>query len=227
MTALRILIIGSTWALLCGAPASALGPPLHVVEPDNYAEGTILDNVHPLVHLSNYWAYSGTSYPFGIDTFFVGKIDAIVNSDIFGGFFTSTGSKSFGRDGFSWISSSHPLAMAFAAPTSQVSIDFIGTSTLSAQVGVLEIYSPAGALLDTISSGQLFSHQVATLTLVRPGGDIGYARAYSSENFSPFGTFDNLRFAAVPEPSSCVLALLSATCAARMNRRRSRSSSGR
>jgi hypothetical protein len=35
---------------------------------------------------------------------------------------------------------------------------------------------------------------VATLSITRSLGDIGYARAYSSPTADPFGTLDNLRF---------------------------------
>jgi hypothetical protein len=168
-----------------------------VIEPDNYAEGAVLNDVNPKVQLRCYSPLIGNQFPQNFGEFpdpTVIPVTANENDDISGGWFTSTGIKSFGGGNIAWFSEDDELGMRFLVPTSRVTIDFIGTSSLRAQYGVLKVYSAAGALLDTFTSGARFSHQIATLSLSRPAGDIGYARAYSSDDGSPFGAFDNLRF---------------------------------
>jgi hypothetical protein len=202
---------------------AANGAPF-AIEPDNYAEGTVVNDVHPQVQLRIFVGSMNDDFPtdFGVfPTPSIIPVTANENVDIFGGHFTSTGIKSFGHANIGFFPESRQLAMRFLAPTSSVAIDFIGRSTLSSQVGVLEIFNGAGTLLDTFTSGPLFSHQVATLSLSRPQADIVYARAFSHRDFSPFGTLDNLRGEIVPEPGSTVVVLIAGVLCALCNRRRS------
>lgn len=169
----------------------------HTIEPDNYAEGTVLNNIHPLVQLRIFDGYTSQNFPVGFGFFpdpEVIPVTANVNPDIFGGYFTSTGTKTFGAADITFFPNSAQLAMRFLVPTSQVSIDFIGTNSLAAEIGVLEIYNVLGVLLDAYTSPPLLAHQKVTLSRTRPLGDIGYARAFSSPTADPFGTLDNLRF---------------------------------
>ena len=185
----------------------------HSIEPDNYAEGAVLNDVHPLVELRIYDGVLRDDFPNDFGMFpdpDVIPVTANENDDIFGGYFTSTGTKSFGHANIAFFPESRQLAMRFLAPTTDVSVDFIGTSTLAEQVGVLEIFNAQGDLLDTFTSGPLLTHKIATLSLSRAAGDIGYARAFSSHDASPFGALDNLRFTTIPEPAAGILAMVAA-----------------
>jgi hypothetical protein len=187
-------IICSTIVLLFATPLQAVN---NRIEPDDYAEGTVLNDVHSLVDLRIYDGVLRPNFPADFGVFpdpTIATVTANENPDIFGGYFTSTGTKTFGHSDIPFFPESRQLAMKFLAPTTQVTIDFIGTNSLASEIGVLQIYSVQGTLLDTFTSPPVFAHQVATLSLTRPLGDIGYARAYSSPTADPFGTLDNLRF---------------------------------
>jgi hypothetical protein len=167
------------------------------IEPDDYAESANLNDVLAVVDLRMYNGFIVTNFPSQFGVFpdpSVIPITANNNPDIFGGYFTSTGTKSFGAANVPFFNESSQLGMKFSAPASQVTIDFIGRNLLLAGIGVLEIYSPQGVLLDTYTSAPLMAHQVATLTLTRPQADIGYARAFSDDTSDVFGALDNLRF---------------------------------
>lgn len=167
------------------------------IEPDDYPEGATLNDVLPEVDLRIYDGVIIPNFPSEFGTFpdpFVIPVTANENPDIFGGYFTSTGTKTFGEADIPFFNESAQLAMKFASPASQVTIDFIGRNSLLTAIGVLEIFSPQGVLLGTFTSTPLSAHQVATLTLTRPQADIGYARAFSDDDSDVFGTLDNLRF---------------------------------
>ena len=205
-----VMLIVPIWAavFLFACYSRAATPVTHIIEPDDYAEDAVLNDVHPRVELRIFDGVIRDNFPvdFGVfPTPTVIPVTANENSDIFGGYFTSTGTKSFGHANITFFPESRQLAMRFLTPTTEVSIDFIGTSTISSQIGVLEIFNPDGVLLDTFTSDPLLAHQIATLSLSRPAGDIGYARAFSSPDGSPFGTLDNLRFVTIPEPAAYVL----------------------
>jgi hypothetical protein len=207
---------------IAGIVSTANASPI-VIEPDNYAEGTVVNDIHPLVQLRIFDGVIRENFPVDFGVFpspAVIPVTANENVDIFGGYFTSTGTKSFGHANIDFFPESRQLAMRFLVPAKSVSVDFIGTNRLVTQVGVLEVFNGAGALLDTFTSGELSAHQIATLSLMRPQGDIVYARAYSHPDFSPFGTLDNLRGDLVPEPASAVLCLTALSCV--MLRRRGR-----
>jgi hypothetical protein len=189
-----ILVVGSILALLVIGSVQAAN---NRIEPDDYSEDAVLNDVNPRVQLRIYDGVIHKDFPAEFGVFpdpAVITVTANANPDIFGGYFTSTGTKTFGHSDITFSDESRQLAMHFADPTSQVTIDFIGTSTLVTEIGVLQVYSAQGALLDTFTSAPVYAHQVATLSLTRALGDIGYARAYSSPTADPFGTLDNLRF---------------------------------
>jgi hypothetical protein len=200
---------------LFAAPSLAALPFVdNLIEPDDYADRTVLNDIHPRVQLRIFDGVIRDDFPNDFGVFPAPNVIPVTandNRDIFGGHFTSTGTKSFGHANITFFPESRQLAMRFLAPTTDVSIDFIGTSTQSSQIGVLEVFNRQGMLLDTFSSGQLSAHQIATLSLSRPAGDIGYARAFSSPDGSPFGTLDNLRFVTIPEPAAFVLAAMGAS----------------
>lgn len=199
--------------LLFGQALSpARGADSFVLEPDDYPHRAVLNDVNPRVQLRIYDGVLRTDFPNQFGVFpdpGVIPVTALTNEDIFGGYFTSTGTKSFGHGGVDFTPESRQIAMRFLGPAGTVTIDVIGTSNLNTVVGVLEVFSPAGALLQTVTSAELARQQVATLSITRPGFDIGFARAYSSAAFSPFGAFDHLRFTSIPEPAGATLLLLS------------------
>ncbi|TWT90939.1 hypothetical protein Mal64_13380 [Pseudobythopirellula maris] len=179
------------------APSTAVLAGAVIIEPDDYAEDTVLNDIHPSVELRIYDAFINENFPERFGEFpapHVIDVRATTSEDIFGGYFTSTGVKGFSHAGIDYFSESRQLAMRFVAAASSVTIDFIGTSSLSAQVGVLEVYSPTGAFLQRVETAQLYAHEVEPLSITRPGHEIGYARAFSHDDFSPFGNLDRLRF---------------------------------
>jgi hypothetical protein len=207
---LKLLIVIVAWMDLCAYHALAA---THTIEPDNYDEGAVLNDVHPAVQLRIFDGFIRKNFPVDFGVFPTPNIIPVTaneNRDIFGGYFTSTGTKSFGHANIDFFPESRQLAMRFSAPATNVTIDFIGTSTLSTQIGVLEIFNSQGNLLDTFTSSPLLAHQIATLSLTRPVGDIRYARAFSSPSASPFGTLDNLRFTSIPEPAALLMAAIGA-----------------
>jgi hypothetical protein len=177
--------------------ADHLDAATHLIEPDDYAEGAVLNDVHPLVQLRIYNGSFNPNFPADFGVFpdpEVIPVTANENEDIFGGYFTSTGTKSFGHADIPFFAESRQLAMRFLAPASEVSIDFIGTNSLADAVGVLEIFSAQGALLDSLMSAPVTAHEVVRLSLTRPTADIGYARAFSAPENDPFGALDDLQF---------------------------------
>ena len=177
--------------------AGSVQAAVHRIEPDDFAEGTVLNDVHSLVDLRIFDGVIYTNFPTNFGVFpdpTIIPVTANENPDIFGGYFTSTGTKTFGHSGIEFFSESRQLGMRFLTTIGQVTIDFVGTNSLAAQIGVLQVYTRAGVLLETYTAPPVLAHQVATLSITRPLGDIGYARAFSSSAGDPFGTLDNLRF---------------------------------
>ena len=174
----------------------------YVIEPDDYADGTALNNINPKVELAIYANLDSFPEDFGeFPTPSIIPVTALENEDIFGGYFTSTGTHSFGHAGVGFNSSSRALGMRFLEPAAAVRIDAIGSSNLSDTVGVLDVFDTNGVLLESVETVLLGRQEVGTLSISRDQADIGYARAYSSEaneDYSPFGRFDNLRFSTVP-----------------------------
>jgi hypothetical protein len=194
------------FALINVFASSCFGASSFVIEPDDYAHGTNLNDINPRVQLR---IYTGNDFPTSYGVFpdpAIIPVSALTNEDILGGYFTSTGTKSFGHYLIGFNPQSRQIGMKFNGAASSVSIDVIGRSDFRGAIGVLEVFSPTGMLLESVSSAPLGRHDVATLSITRPATDIGYARAYSSLTGSPFGTFDNLRFSSVPEPAGASLA---------------------
>jgi hypothetical protein len=167
------------------------------IEPDDYAEGANLNDINAVVDLRLYNGFIVSNFPAQFGVFpdpEVAPITANENPDVGGGYYTSTGTKSFGHADIPFFNETAQLGMHFLVPASQVTIDFIGRNSLSDAIGVLEIYSPQGTLLDTFTSSPITTHQIVTMSFSRGIADIGYARAFSSPDADPFGALDNLRF---------------------------------
>ncbi len=184
------------------------------IEPDDYASGTALTFVNPAIDLFTFngtaasssvgIAANGFPNAFGNQLSSVIPITSLENPDIFGGFFASTGTQSFGHAGVGFTPLTRAIGMRFNGLADFVSIDVIGRSDLSDVVGVLEAYDADGNLLDRDLSSALSRQSVETLSIERSSFEIAFAIAYSSPEFSPFGVFDNLNYVSVPEPTSAI-----------------------
>jgi len=144
------------------------------VEPDDYADGAVLDLVNSAVTLSNNVG-GGSIYSaeasFGAPT----------GSRVFA---PSPGAAS----GFSDFN--NELRADFTLPTDFVSID--AGSDDSSDVSVLQAYSASGTLLAEVVSGAISSGNSETLSITRSSPDIAYAIAFGLRgDISPL---DNLQF---------------------------------
>lgn len=188
--------------------SNSVSADLIIIEPDNYEHGEMLNYVDPRVELAIHDGILVPNFPEDFGTFpdpDIIPVTALTNEDTRGGYFTSTGTKSFGHYLIGFTPLSRSIAMRFNTQVDAISIDVIGHSDLSATVGVLEIFDAAGNMLDSVESRQLFRQDVDELSISWSGSNVGYARAYSHTEHSPFGRFDNLRINAVPEPSMGLL----------------------
>lgn len=198
--------------ILCAVPAFA-APESFVIEPDSFADGTVLNSIHPRVDLAIHDGIQRPDFPEGFGVFpdpTVIPVTVLTNEDIFRGYFTSTGTKTFGHGGIGFTTLSRSLGLRFHGPANEVSIDVISSTDLLPTVGMLVVYDAAGELLKAVTSPELLRQEVSTLSITRPGFDIAFARAYSSDGHSQFGRFDNLHFTSVPEPSTALLLLTAA-----------------
>ena len=204
-------LVYSLAALFFCAASAIASPDSFVIEPDSYPDGTILNSIHPRLDLAVHDGILTPDFPEDFGVFpdpGVIPVTAVTSEDIFGGYFTSTGTKTFGHAGIDFTTLSRSIGMRFNGPANEVSIDVIGSTDLSPTVGVLEVYDAAGMLLETVTSPELLRQEVSTLSIARPGFDIAFARAFSSDDHSPFGRLDNLRFTSVPEPATAVLLIV-------------------
>lgn len=132
----------------------------NLVEPDNYAPGTPLNNVVPGVTLS----------VVGVPGFNVTPALTSLASP--------PGSSVFSRGGTVTWSPSQGLRADFAMLTDQVSIN-VGSDD-SADVSVLQAFNANGSLLASVLSSVLTAGQWQTLTITRPTSDIAYVVASGS-----------------------------------------------
>lgn len=192
--------------LVVAVSTSLTSAAIHTIEPDDYADGTALNNVSSVVELAIHSNLDNFPDNFGeFPTPSIIPVTALENEDIFGGYFTSTGVNSFGHAGIDFNSSSRAIGMRFLEPTTAVRIDAIGSSNIRDTVGVLDVFDANGEFLESVETALLGRQEVGTLSISRDQGDIGFARAYASDDHSPFGRFDNLQFTTVPEPSSLAM----------------------
>ncbi|MCH7990369.1 MAG: hypothetical protein IID46_14605, partial [Planctomycetes bacterium] len=150
------------------------------VEPDDFAQNTILNTVNPNVTLSAIGS--------GVDN------NQVIVRD---GDPASTGAKVFRHylvngAGVSntWSSTSRKLKIEFTSPVTTVSLDAISNS--STDYGRLEIYDAAGNLLDRYTTRGLADGNIETMTLSRATPEIAYAIARGHAGTAI--QFDNLQF---------------------------------
>jgi hypothetical protein len=157
-----------------------------IAEPDGFADGAVLNDAFERVTLA---VANSSNVP---STFF--QVQALTDS------FHSTGSKVFAESGIPFWTSGFRFRGDFDATVSHVSLDFIGSSTLSTQVGTMLVFDAAGNLLETITTSGLLANQVQTMTASHATADIDHIVAYTLEG--AFGRLDNLRFGPAAEPST-------------------------
>ncbi|MEX2316830.1 MAG: choice-of-anchor Q domain-containing protein [Pirellulales bacterium] len=142
------------------------------LEPDDYASGTVLNNVKPGVTLSV------AEFP---------EFDVVSGAPLAS---ASTGSRVFGSDLSGLWFDGVSLRVDFTLPTDHVSIDAIGDNP--DDLGTLSAYAQDGMLLATYDTAALDTNTVETMAISRPGADIAFviARGAGSEAI----TLDNLHF---------------------------------
>jgi len=192
-----------------GAHAATL-----VVEPDNYPDQTVLDNLIPGLTLSvtdatetpsNFFTVTAITTPIG---------------------FQSTGTKVFAESNVDFWDPAFRMRMDFTNPVSGVSIDAIGGTNFNTDLGILEIYNAAGQLLNTYTTQPLAPNRVETMSLQDPTPDIAYAVAYGikgSSGSGPFLALDHLVVNGFTAPEPTTLSLLSAAALPLLTRRRQKS----
>jgi hypothetical protein len=186
---------------LCLA-ASSLHGQLITLDPDAYPDNTVLNTVIPGLNLITVGTDNLPYQPRSFD------VTAVTQTFPYQ---PPTGVKVFAHVGIPFWNDIRRLRMDFSGLVSTISIDFMGSSSLVAERGQLEVYGLGGQLLGTYTSASLFGGQVETLGIQRDQADIAWAVAYTLPGNSVFGALDHLVFSqpvAVPEPRTIALLLM-------------------
>ena len=154
------------------------------IEPDNYAEATVLDRILSVVHLTSAGADNQPIPPV--------PFEVTANDDNLD--FVSTGKMVFGHANVPFWNSDRRLRMEFAAPASWVMIDFVGGQYFAVETGRLDGYNAAGQLVASYSTAPLDPGHQETMVISRDENDIVLAVAYVPPDLGVFGRLDNLRF---------------------------------
>lgn len=188
-----IALLTLTASVLAGGDCrgSAVILPTVVIEPDDFPDGTVLNDVAPSVVTLSTGAFSDNRPTFDI-TAATDAADA------------STGVKVFAHAGVRFFSTGRTFRMDFPQPPRRIELDYISSGFASElYLGRIEGYDTAGNLVAFDETALLASGQSEALSLSAPG--IAYALAFPPED--PFGDFDFLRIT-VPEPGSLGMGLL-------------------
>jgi len=198
----------SLWlALILAASAAKTTAQLFTLEPDNFANATVLNHASSQVSLVTAGA-NNLPIPFNVTASYDG-FD-----------YASTGTNVFGHaGGIPFWNTNRRLRMDFTTPANFIAIDFIGGEYFSLEVARLDVFSSAGTLLDSYTSAPRPSDSVETMFISRPAGDIAWAVAYLPPDGGSFGRFDHLQFSVVPEPSLGGFLLVAITAASTIRRR--------
>lgn len=154
-----------------------------VVEPDDYAAGTVLNTVVPEVSLFAAVNPTDLTGTFGFNV-------TSANDGL-----ASTGSRVFAHVGIPFFNGSRNFRMTFTDPVSAVSLDAIPSSDFFNENAILTIYDAAGVQLDQLDLPGLGGGIPQTIGLSRPAADIKYAVVSSD---GPFLRLDNLHFETEP-----------------------------
>src|SRR5262245_24352135 len=142
----------------------------HLIEPNDYALGTVLNNVpeEPNATLSAVGANKGSGDVVARSTSL-----ASTAGKVFSG--TDLGNSPW----YTWNDAQGKmLRVDFASPVSTVSLKAYGTSATIKAYGRLDAYNAGGKLVTRFSTGGLNAGNVTNMTVSRPQGDIAYIIAY-------------------------------------------------
>jgi hypothetical protein len=174
---------------ICAAPQPlAAATQTVVIEPDDYADGQVLNTVSPFVRLST-----------GAFADYRPTFDVTAVTDVLG---ASTGNKVFAHGpGVAFWNNQRVLRMDFLVPATEISIDYIGSGTGGGSfAGLLQAYLANGTLVASDTTALMAGgvHERMSVAASR----IDYAFAYPPSD--TFGDLDHLAFT-VPEPATWLL----------------------
>lgn len=182
----------SALVLLSFALASRLQAQNIVIEPDNFANGAVLDHISPFVSMTTAGANNLPIPPV--------SFSVTASYDGFG--YASTGTNVFGHAGVPFWNTNRRMRMDFNAPVSFLAIDFIGGEFFTNEVAQLDAFNSSGTLIGSYITAPRGADSAETMFLSRPAGDIAWAVAYLGPGMGNFGRLDNLQFTVVPEPTA-------------------------
>jgi hypothetical protein len=172
---------------------------LSLIEPDDYAAGTVLDHLFPPLTLVTADA-NNSPMPFF-------PVTAVTEN--FPGY-APTGTKVFGNAGINFWNNNWRLRLDFAQPANFLSLEFGGGNFSQGETARLDAFNQSGQLLASYVSQPRLGGSFETLSISRPAGDIAWVVAYLPPDGGSFGRFDRLQFSVVPEPASSSLLVLGA-----------------
>lgn len=181
--------------------ASNLNAQILTLEPDNYADGTVLNHVLSQVSLVTA-ASNNVPIPF----------DVTAKTSTFP-WQPPTGNNVFSHVGVGFFNQDRKLRMDFNGLVSFVSIAFQGGNNLVTERGQLDVFGAGGNLLRSYITQPLLGGQTEIMSITEPIPDIAWASAFTVAGDNPFGRLDALSFSTpVPEPAP--IGLLMAASAA-------------
>lgn len=154
------------------------------IEPDDYANRTILNNVVPEVSLST----ADTN-----NVIFTG-FDVTATDDLW----APTGDRVFAHVNIPFFNNIRRLRMNFHATVYAVQIDFGGGDFFNPEIGRVQAFNAAGQMVAEVVSEPLLRDAHQTLRLERPEGDIAYAIGFIVEGQGNFGRWDHLVLETMP-----------------------------
>jgi hypothetical protein len=184
--------------LICGLVSfTRLQAQTLVLEPDNYANGTVLNHVLPEVSLTTAGSDNLPIPPVSFD------ITATTSSALIP---APTGMNVFGHVNVPFFNTDRRLRMDFNGRVSFISILFNGSTSLASERGRLDVFDASGTLITFYQTQPLLIGQTETMSITRPLPDIAWATAYTLPGDNPFGRLDHLEFSTpVPEPRISLL----------------------
>ncbi len=159
--------------------ASTFGQSI-VIEPDNYADGTLLENIRPEFTLSTTLS---NNVP-------VPLFEVTATIDPFS--FAPTGASVFGHAGVPFFYTDRRLRIDFNRRVVGIEIQFAGGQFFQTEIGRLRLFNAANQLIAEQTTQPLGPGASETLALSRPAGDADYAIAYIAPGEGDFGRFDRL-----------------------------------
>lgn len=175
----RLWLFGLAMVLGWGVRAQG-----YVVEPDDYADGTVLDRVLPVVHLTSAGADNLPIPPV--------PFEVTATADLLD--LAPTRTNVFGQANVPFWNSDCRLRMEFTPPVAWVAIDFAGGAFFTGETGQLDGYNAAGQRVASYVTAPQAAGHPETMTIVREAADIAWAVAFVPPDLGVFGRLDYLRF---------------------------------